>query len=217
MHTEAAARRLTLRVPCAPGVISVKSDVTAIWGLLTSSYLNMLLLSVPLGYTAHALNWAPLLRFSLVSTRNCAAMQALVNTTMHRDMPIVSSRSDGFLVCLELHFDTLAAQTAACIRRNAVCPGRVLTADCTPRAQNFLSLVPLALLLGEVTEDLAVRFGDTIGGLLNATFGNVVELILSIAALQKGLYDVVATSLIGSVLSNLLLVLGALPVHQARL
>lgn len=46
------------------------------------------------------------------------------------------------------------------------------------------------------------------GGLLNATFGNVVELILSVAALQKGLYDVVAASLVGSVLSNLLLVLG---------
>jgi hypothetical protein len=47
-----------------------------------------------------------------------------------------------------------------------------------PRAvlQNFLALIPLALFLGEVTEDLAVRFGDTIGGLLNATFGNVVEL-----------------------------------------
>lgn len=72
-----------------------------------------------------------------------------------------------------------------------------------------MSLVPLALLLGEVTEDLALRFGDTIGGLLNATFGNVVELILSIAALRAGLYDVVATSLVGSVLSNLLLVLGA--------
>lgn len=38
--------------------------------------------------------------------------------------------------------------------------------------QNFVALVPLALLLGEVTEDLALRFGDTIGGLLNATFGN---------------------------------------------
>ncbi|EFN54061.1 hypothetical protein CHLNCDRAFT_36262 [Chlorella variabilis] len=73
---------------------------------------------------------------------------------------------------------------------------------------NFLSLIPLALFLGEVTEDLAVRFGDTIGGLLNATFGNVVELILSIAALSRGLYTVVATSLIGSILSNLLLVLG---------
>lgn len=74
--------------------------------------------------------------------------------------------------------------------------------------QNFFSLVPLALILGEVTEDLAVRFGDTAGGLLNATFGNVTELILSIAALMKGLNVVVAMSLIGSVLSNMLLVLG---------
>ena len=62
--------------------------------------------------------------------------------------------------------------------------------------------------MGEVTEDLATRFGDVIGGLLNATFGNVVELILSIAALTKGLYTVVAMSLIGSILSNLLLVMG---------
>lgn len=177
--------------------------------------------------------------------------------------------------------------------------------------QNLVGLIPLALLLGEVTEDLAIRLGETIGGLLNATFGkspcclsvthepcwlqaihrqgslvvlkpckqvtdfmlntstypalcypgsaravagwylragsgyrirlqgscsrqtvhaphvlllmwcvsclsfclactagNVVELILSIAALQAGLYDVVATSLLGSILSNLLLVLG---------
>ena len=53
---------------CRTGVIAVKGDVTAIWGLLTSSYLNVLLLSVPLGYLAHALSWAPLLRFSLVSS-----------------------------------------------------------------------------------------------------------------------------------------------------
>lgn len=74
-----------------------------------------------------------------------------------------------------------------------------------------MALIPLALVLGEVTEDLAIRFGDVIGGLLNATFGNVVELILSIAALTKGLYTVVAMSLIGSVLSNLLLVMGEAP------
>ena len=74
-----------------------------------------------------------------------------------------------------------------------------------------MALLPLALVLGEVTEDLAIRFGDVIGGLLNATFGNVVELILSVAALTKGLYTVVAMSLIGSVLSNLLLVMGAAP------
>ena len=83
---------------------------------------------------------------------------------------------------------------------------------------NFAALIPLALLLGEVTEDLAVRFGATIGGLLNATFGNVVELILSIAALSKGLYVVIAASLIGSILSNLLLVLGkARPPKAIRL
>ena len=68
--------------------------------------------------------------------------------------------------------------------------------------------MPLALLLGDVTEDLALRFGDVIGGLLNATFGNVVELILSMSALQRGLLNVVAMSLLGSILSNLLLVLG---------
>ena len=76
--------------------------------------------------------------------------------------------------------------------------------------QNIIGLIPLALILGEITEDLAVRFGPTIGGLLNATFGNVVELILSIVALTKGLYTVVASSLVGSILSNLLLVLGKL-------
>jgi Ca2+:H+ antiporter len=74
--------------------------------------------------------------------------------------------------------------------------------------QNFLALIPLALVLGDVTEDLAVRFGDTVGGLINATFGNVVEMILSVAALLRGLYTVVAASLLGSILSNLLLVLG---------
>jgi Ca2+:H+ antiporter len=73
---------------------------------------------------------------------------------------------------------------------------------------NFSALLPLALILGELTEDLIHRFGDTIGGLLNATFGNVVEMILGLAALGHGLLDVVAASLVGSILSNLLLVLG---------
>lgn len=74
---------------------------------------------------------------------------------------------------------------------------------------NLVALVPLAMLIGKLTEDLALRFGDTIGGLLNVTFGNAVELILSIIALLKGLNDIVTYSLIGSVLSNLLLVLGS--------
>ncbi|KAG2499474.1 hypothetical protein HYH03_002421 [Edaphochlamys debaryana] len=73
---------------------------------------------------------------------------------------------------------------------------------------NFLALIPLALVLGDVTEDLALRYGSVIGGLINATFGNIVEIILSVAALLNGLYGVVAASLLGSILSNLLLVLG---------
>lgn len=73
---------------------------------------------------------------------------------------------------------------------------------------NLAGLIPLALIMGAVTEDLAIRFGDVVGGLLNATFGNIVEMILAIVALQKGLYVVVASSLLGSILSNLLLVLG---------
>lgn len=73
---------------------------------------------------------------------------------------------------------------------------------------NLAGLIPLALIMGDITEDLAIRFGDVVGGLLNATFGNIVEMILAIAALNNGLYIVVATSLLGSILSNLLLVLG---------
>jgi Ca2+:H+ antiporter len=122
----------------APGWIAPKTDARALWSLFTSSWMNVLLITAPLGIAAHHLNWGPVTVFAL----------------------------------------------------------------------NFTALIPLALLLGEVTEDLAVRFGETIGGLLNATFGNVVEFILSVAALSKGLYDVVAASLIGSILSNLLLVLG---------
>ena len=58
------------------------------------------------------------------------------------------------------------------------------------------------------TEEIAYRVGDTIGGLLNATFGNAVELIVSIIALAQNQILIVQTSLIGSMLSNLLLVMG---------
>ncbi|RUS30959.1 calcium/proton exchanger, partial [Jimgerdemannia flammicorona] len=73
---------------------------------------------------------------------------------------------------------------------------------------NFLAIIPLAKLLGFATEDLAIRVGETLGGLLNATFGNAVELIISVIALTKNLVRVVQASMLGSILSNLLLVLG---------
>ncbi|KAL8885625.1 MAG: hypothetical protein Q9215_006549 [Flavoplaca cf. flavocitrina] len=73
---------------------------------------------------------------------------------------------------------------------------------------NFVAIIPLAALLSYATEELALRTGETFGGLLNATFGNAVELIVSILALTQGKVDIVQESLIGSILSNLLLVMG---------
>jgi Ca2+:H+ antiporter len=75
-------------------------------------------------------------------------------------------------------------------------------------ACSALAIVPLAGLMGEATEKLASRLGAGIGGLLNATFGNAAELIIALVALQNGLYDVVKASLTGSIIGNILLVLG---------
>jgi Ca2+:H+ antiporter len=72
-----------------------------------------------------------------------------------------------------------------------------------------LAIIPLAGLIGESTEALACRMGPGIGGLLNATFGNAAELIIALFALFRGLDGVVKASITGSVIGNLLLVLGA--------
>jgi Ca2+:H+ antiporter len=71
-----------------------------------------------------------------------------------------------------------------------------------------LAIVPLAGWLGTATEHLAEKTGEGIGGLLNATFGNAAELIIALMALNKGLYGVVKASLTGSIIGNLLLVMG---------
>jgi Ca2+:H+ antiporter len=71
-----------------------------------------------------------------------------------------------------------------------------------------LSLIPLAWLIGEATEHAARHTGPGIGGFLNATFGNAPELIISLFAINDGLVEVVRGSLTGSVVGNLLLVLG---------
>jgi Ca2+:H+ antiporter len=72
-----------------------------------------------------------------------------------------------------------------------------------------VSLIPLAWLIGEATEHAAEHTGPGIGGFLNATFGNAPELIIALIAVNDGLTDVVRGSLSGSVVGNLLLVLGA--------
>merc|ERR1719272_1286073 len=73
---------------------------------------------------------------------------------------------------------------------------------------NFCAIIPLASILGAATEALAGHTGQLIGGLLNATFGNAVEMIMCVQAVKAGLVKVVQSNLLGSILSNLLLVLG---------
>jgi Ca2+:H+ antiporter len=73
---------------------------------------------------------------------------------------------------------------------------------------SFIAIIPLAKLLGEATDQLSLKLGQTLGGLLNASFGNAVEIIVGVAALLKDELRVVQTSLLGSILSNILLVLG---------
>jgi Ca2+:H+ antiporter len=73
---------------------------------------------------------------------------------------------------------------------------------------NFVAIIPLAAMLSFATEELAFYTGETLGGLLNASFGNATELIVSVIALAQNKILIVQTSLIGSMLSNLLLVLG---------
>lgn len=71
-----------------------------------------------------------------------------------------------------------------------------------------LAILPLAAWMGTATEEIAVVVGPSLGGLLNATFGNATELIIALVALNAGLIDVVKASITGSIIGNLLLVMG---------
>jgi Ca2+:H+ antiporter len=76
-------------------------------------------------------------------------------------------------------------------------------------AASALGVIPTAALMGRATEELAARSGPGIGGFLNVTFGNAPELIIALFALGAGLHEVVKASIVGSILGNILLVLGA--------
>src|SRR5437870_7480618 len=71
-----------------------------------------------------------------------------------------------------------------------------------------VAIVPVASLIVHATEHIASRTGDTVGGLLNATFGNAPELIIALVALKAGYLEMVRASLVGAILANLLLALG---------
>ena len=71
-----------------------------------------------------------------------------------------------------------------------------------------LAVLPLAGFMGDATEHLSARTGPTVGGLLNATFGNAAELIIALVALRAGMVELVKASITGSILGNLLLIMG---------
>lgn len=72
----------------------------------------------------------------------------------------------------------------------------------------ILALVPIARIIGQATNDIALQTNPTISGLVNATFGNIIELLIAVIALSKGLIAVVQASIIGSIIGNLLLLTG---------
>ena len=73
----------------------------------------------------------------------------------------------------------------------------------------FIALVPLAAILGDLTDDLACSLGDTWGAFLNVTFGNATEVIICVVAIQHNLFSIIKASMLGSILGNMLLVLGS--------
>src|SRR5262245_51509861 len=74
---------------------------------------------------------------------------------------------------------------------------------------SVLAVVPLAALLSHATESVAAKTGDTVGGLLNSTLGNLTELVIALAALQAGQYTLVKASIAGAIVTNTLFMLGA--------
>src|SRR6188768_2382406 len=73
---------------------------------------------------------------------------------------------------------------------------------------SVLAIVPLAVLLSHATESVAAKTGDAVGGLLNATLGNLTELIIALAALRAGQYALVKASIAGAIVTNSLFMLG---------
>src|SRR6185503_6671001 len=88
-------------------------------------------------------------------------------------------------------------------------------AQLTPEAHtalfvlSVLAIVPLAALLSHATESVAAKTGDAVGGLLNATLGNLTELVIALTALRAGQYMLVKASIIGAIVTNSLFMLGA--------
>ena len=100
-----------------------------------------------------------------------------------------------------LNYLLIAIPVAVVLEFQHANPVAIFIASC-------VAIIPLAGWMGKATEHLAVTLGEGIGGLLNATFGNAAELIIALMALRAGLFEVVKASITGSIIGNILLVLG---------
>jgi Ca2+:H+ antiporter len=93
-------------------------------------------------------------------------------------------------------------------------PAVIVAGHAAPKAQTLLfvlsvlAIVPLAALLSSATESVAAKTGDTVGGLLNASLGNLTELVIALTALRAGMFDLVKSSIAGAIVANLLFMLG---------
>ena len=94
-------------------------------------------------------------------------------------------------------------------------PAVIVAEHAAPQAQTLLfvlsiaAIVPLAALLSHATESVAAKTGDTIGGLLNASLGNLTELVIALTALRMGMFELVKASIAGAIVANMLFMLGA--------
>jgi Ca2+:H+ antiporter len=100
-----------------------------------------------------------------------------------------------------LNYLLIAIPVAVVLELQHANPVSIFIASC-------IAIIPLAGLMGKATEHLSETLGEGIGGLLNATFGNAAELIIALMALRAGLFEVVKASITGSIIGNILLVLG---------
>ncbi|WMV39516.1 hypothetical protein MTR67_032901 [Solanum verrucosum] len=130
---------------------------------------------------------------------SCKCMWNSILRQMH--IVLFSKKLNLLIPCgpLAMLVDTLTDHHVSC--KTVSSPGWIFFLS-------LLGIIPLAERLGWATEQLAFYTGPTVGGLLNATFGNATELIISMYALRRGMIRVVQQSLLGSILSNTLLVLG---------
>ncbi|KAG0368329.1 hypothetical protein BGZ54_002167 [Gamsiella multidivaricata] len=137
------------------------------------------------------------------------SMTSLRSTLPKTDGPIIgqehSHRQLSLLQCLKAILFASKINVMLIFIPIGIVAAKLHWPDVAVFILNFLAIVPLAKLLGYATEEISLRLGENLGALLNASFGNAVELILSIIALKEGKIAVVQASVLGSVLSNLLL------------